>query len=127
MGTGASTTTPWLAEIASASAVVAASRLGGFTPPIGRMRGVSTAKAAAGDAALPATKPQKRSDPRGPGPPPTVDFRHEPIAGARPFGESGDEARGNDHQSGRIHGPGEADAKSLAEKANGETRGQTKS
>ena len=58
MGTGASTTTPWLAEIASASAVVAASRLDGFTPPIGRMRGVSTAKAAAGDAALPAIKPR---------------------------------------------------------------------
>ena len=58
IGTGDSTNRPWLAEIASASAIVALCRLCGLPPPIGRSSGVMSAKAAAGEAARPAIRPK---------------------------------------------------------------------
>jgi hypothetical protein len=49
---------PWLAEIASASVRVALSLCCAVLPPMGRKSGVSSAKADAGEAPMPAIRPK---------------------------------------------------------------------
>ena len=57
IGTGENKTRPWLAEIASASAIGAAPCFCDAPPSIGRSSGISKAKAVAGKAPMPATRP----------------------------------------------------------------------
>ena len=58
IGTGDTSASPWLAEIASASAAGAAPRFLGSAPPVtARRSGVSSANAVEGEAASPATSP----------------------------------------------------------------------
>ena len=90
IGTGDTSASPWLAEIASASAIGAAPRCCGEAalPVEARRNGVSSAKAVAGDAAMPATRPHKagnrvvpahRQDATFPASQPAA-----PVASARP-------------------------------------------
>ena len=77
IGTGEMSASPWLAEIASASAAGAAPRFFGSAPPAtARRSGVSSANAVEGEAASPATRPHSAGRRVAPA------QRHEPILAA---------------------------------------------
>ena len=121
IGTGEMSASPWLAEIASASAAGAAPRFFGSAPPVtARRSGVSSANAVEGEAASPATSPHSAGRRVAPAQRHEANLSGEPAGGAGCLRKPGDKACGDNHQSGRSDRLRKARAEGFADKGGGE-------